>query len=50
VLKVSSSDKRKHKILSAKAGIIKKFDKGEKLIKLLNVLRYMISRRIEKLN
>jgi hypothetical protein len=34
VLKISSSDKRKHKTLSAIAEIIKKLDKGEKLINL----------------
>jgi Mor family transcriptional regulator len=31
---MSSSDKREHKTLSAKAEIIKKLDKGEKLINL----------------
>jgi hypothetical protein len=31
---MSSSNKRKHKTLSAKAEIIKKLDKGEKLINL----------------
>jgi hypothetical protein len=31
---MSSSDKRKHKTLSAKAEIIKKLDKGERLINL----------------
>jgi hypothetical protein len=31
---MSSSGQRKHKTLSAKAKIIKKLDKGEKLIKL----------------
>jgi Mor family transcriptional regulator len=34
VLKISSSDKHKHKTLSAKAEIIKKLDKGEKFINL----------------
>jgi hypothetical protein len=34
VLKTFSSDKRKHKTLSAKAEIIKKLDNGEKLINL----------------
>jgi hypothetical protein len=34
VLKISSSDKCKHKTLSAKAEVIKKFDKCEKLINL----------------
>jgi hypothetical protein len=34
MLKISSSDKHKHKTLSAKAEIIKKLDKGEKLINL----------------
>jgi hypothetical protein len=49
VLKMSSSDEREHKTLtlSAKAEIIKKLDKGEKLIWLksmvLDVLRYTIS-------
>jgi hypothetical protein len=33
-MKMSSSDKRKHKILSAKAEIIEKLDKGEKLMNL----------------
>jgi hypothetical protein len=34
VLKTYSSDKRKHKTLSAKAEIIEKLDKSEKLINL----------------
>jgi hypothetical protein len=34
VLKISSSHKCKHKTLSAKAKIIKKLDKGEKLVNL----------------
>jgi hypothetical protein len=36
VLKLSSSDKCKHKTLSAKAEIIKKLDKGENLLSCLN--------------
>jgi hypothetical protein len=34
VLSMSSSDERNHKTLSTKAEIIKKLDKGEKLINL----------------
>jgi hypothetical protein len=34
---MSSSDKRKHKTLNAKAEIIKKLDKGEKLINLFQL-------------
>jgi hypothetical protein len=34
VLKIFTSDKRKHKTLSAKLDIIRKLDKGEKLIDL----------------
>jgi hypothetical protein len=48
---MSSSDKRKHKTLDAKAGKIKKIDRGEKLINLAKehgVGRATISGKIER--
>jgi hypothetical protein len=50
---MSSSDKRKHKISSAKAEIIKQLDKVEEFINLakgygIKKLRYMLSGKIER--